>query len=505
MTACRALAQIRPAARPPDWRSPELARAAGPAREHWRPLMSARARILGSSVLLLALALAASVGVTHLLLVRQVNGQAIAELRHEIAEFRRLAARREPQAGMPGTVTALLRARTSQAILENDVALLGMVNGRVVATSANSAAAAFGASPALLARWAVVDGSAAGTGRLGGRQARYAAVSVRIPGDPARGVFIAAVLTGRDLATVARTTRLQIEAEAVALLAGCLIAWLAAGRVLRPVRQTTELARRITDTDLSGRIPVRGHSEVSELAATFNGMLDRLAAALTAQRRFLADAGHELRTPITIIQGNLDILTVSDAEDAATLAIAADELARMTMLVDELLLLAGSERPDFLHPAPADLAALTAALAAKARALGRRPWLLAGSAQGRVMLDEQRITQAVMQLAANAAAHTPAGLPVELSSAIVAGRVVFTVADRGPGIPPGQRQRIFDRFARLDQRRTEGGGLGLSIVAAIAVAHQGRVEVTDRTGGGAVFRLSVPCVFVPQEREDSSP
>ncbi len=468
--------------------------------------MSARGRILGWSVLLLAAALAASTVVTHVLLMRQLDTRVRAELAHESAEFRALAARRGgPARGYPGAVAALLRARTSQAVLENDVALIGLAGGKVVAASANPASARFRHDPALLARWAAVTRPARGSAEVPGGPVRYAALPVRIPGDPARGVFVASVLTGGDLATITRVSQLQLEAGAVALLLGAGLAWLAAGRVLRPVRATTDLARRITETDLSGRIPARGRSEVSELAVTFNRMLDRLEAALTTQRRFLADAGHELRTPITIIQGNLDTLQPDSPDDAETLAIAADELARMDRLVDELLLLARSERPDFLSPGPADLAALTAALAAKARALDGRPWLLAGAASGIAVLDAQRITQAVMQLAANAAAHTPPGTAVEIGSAVRDGYVEFTVADRGPGVPLAERLRIFDRFARLDGRRTGGTGLGLSIVAAIAAAHGGRVTVAGRSGGGAVFRLAVPHVRVSGHLTEETP
>ena len=241
-------------------------------------------------------------------------------------------------------------------------------------------------------------------------------------------------------------------------------------------------------------------------------MLDRLEAALTTQRRFLADAGHELRTPITIIQGNLDTLTVTTDEDAQTLSIVADELTRMTRLVDELMLLARSERPDFLRPEAVDIAALTRAMAVKVRALdgtAENRFTLAGAAAGEAVLDPQRVTQAVMQLAANAVGHTPPGTPVELSSAITGNSLEFRVTDYGPGIPPHQQERVFERFARLDPRRTEGTGLGLSIVAAIAAAHGGAVRLAEPgarieagaenetwtaagPAGGAAFVLAIP-------------
>jgi signal transduction histidine kinase len=506
-----------------------------------------RSRILGWSVLLLAVALAASTVTMHVFLVRQLDTRVNAELSHEIAEFRSLEAQRAAgtdTGGADGSATsvlALLRTRTSQAVLERDTVLVGLIGGRIVAISGNSSPAALGATSALRTRWSSVaarivvpsgvlrtpgqgsttaagpasgaasastgpasTGPASGTAQLALGPAHYLAVPATVPGAPVAGVFVAIVLTGGGQAGIARTTRLQAEVGGVALLLGAVLAWLIAGRVLRPLRDTTELAGRITDTDISGRIPVRGpgqrgerrsSTEIGELAHTLNRMLDRLESALTTQRTFLADVGHELRTPITIIQGNLDTLGATSDEDAQTLVIVADELARMARLVDELTLLAKSERPDFLRQEPVDLAPLTRSLAAKARALdpgdeGR--FTLTGIVAGDAVLDRQRVTQAVMQLAANAVAHTPPGTPVEISSSSTDGTVEFRVADRGPGIPPDQRDRVFERFARLDSRRTEGTGLGLSIVAAIATAHGGTVRVTGTEPRGAAFVLSIP-------------
>jgi signal transduction histidine kinase len=469
-----------------------------------RPFASVRSRILGWSVLLLAAALAASTVAMHLFLVAQLGARVNAELSHEIEEFRALEAQRGVTGVTSGTsviggtgatggnTLALLRARTSQAVLERDTVLIGLIGGKIAAVSANSSPAQIGADHALLATWSATTAPTRGSAMLAAGPAQYLAVPAHAPGTAQRGVFVAAVLTGQGQAGITRVTQLQAEVGAIALLLGSALAWFAAGRVLRPVRHTTELARRITDTDISGRIPSRGRGEISELAQTLNRMLDRLEAALTTQRRFLADAGHELRTPITIIQGNLDTLAVTTDEDTATLAIASDELTRMSRLVDELTLLASSERPDFLRPQPTDLAALTASLAAKASALDPRRFVLTSTATGTSALDPQRVTQAVMQLAANAVAHTPPGTPVEIGSAIAGACVEFQVADHGPGIPPHLRDRVFERFARLDARRTEGTGLGLSIVRAICAAHDGTVRLTQRPGGGAAFSLSIP-------------
>lgn len=462
-------------------------------------------------MLLLAAAMAAFTVATHDFLVSSMNTRINNELTHEVAEFKALAARQgavgSPEAGddsrsraqrRRATVLSVLQARVSSAVLERDTVLLGIVGGKI-ATTSRSFNAARGPSVAVLARWAALSRPAAGTVRMAGGAATYRAIPVQIRGKPARGVFVAAVLTSQGQTSIDNVTRLQIEVGAIALLVGALLAWLVAGRVLRPVRATTELARRITESDLSARIPGRGRDEVSALAVTFNRMLDRLEAAMITQHRFLADAGHELRTPITVIQGNLDTMTAHTDEDAETLAIVADEISRMNRLVDELLLLAGSERPDFLRPEPTDLAQLTRSLLAKARGLADRPWILTSAAEDIAVLDPQRITQAVMQLAANAVAHTPAGSPVELSSQIRNGLVTFTVSDHGPGIPAAARDQVFGRFARLDPRRTEGTGLGLAIVAAICAAHGGsvRVDSRDDAGRGAAFCLVIPYRAAP--------
>ena len=445
--------------------------------------------MLGWSILLLAAALAASTAATYVLLIQRADHRVTDELAHEAAEFRAARDGTDWPAD-PGSVLAVLRLAASRMVPEHDVAFLGLIDGHVAVTGSVPPLAPLAADGRLVARWAAGTGPTAGSASSAAGPVRYITLPLRLPGDPARGVFVAAVFTGPEYAAIARITTLQVEAGAAALLLASLLAWLASGRILRPIRQITDLARRITDTDLTGRIPVQGRDEVSELAVTINRMLDRLEGAFTAQRAFLADAGHELRTPITIVQGNLDTLSAPSAEDAETLGIVADELQRMTWLVDELLL-ARSGQPDFLRTQPTDITDLTLSLLAKIETLDERPWRVHAIAHGSCELDRQRITQAVVQLAANAARHTPAGTPVELSTAWEGSTLVLSMADRGPGIPPGEHARIFGRFTRLDTR-IEGTGLGLSIVAAIAAAHGGRADVRDRPGGGAIFQLHIP-------------
>ncbi len=200
---------------------------------------------------------------------------------------------------------------------------------------------------------------------------------------------------------------------------------------------------------------------------------------------------------ITIVRGHLELMDAADPSDAAdTRALALEELDRMNSLVGDLLTLAKSERADFVVPREVDIAALTERIFDKATGLGSRAWNLGEVARGQVWLDPERITQAVLQLAANAVKYSEDGSPVEISSTVAGGRVSFTVEDAGCGIAPEDTARIMERFARgRNTGRSEGSGLGLAIVSSIARAHGGEVTVRSRLGEGSVFTLSLPSVY----------
>jgi signal transduction histidine kinase len=278
-----------------------------------------------------------------------------------------------------------------------------------------------------------------------------------------------------------------------------MLAWVIAGRVLQPLRLLRDTARNISESDLTQRIPVEGDDELADLARTFNEMLDRLEEAFASQKSFISDAGHELRTPITIIRGHLDVMGDDPEERRETLDLVRDELDRMSRLVNDLLLLAKATRPDFLQPETVDLDDLTRELFAKASALAQRDWRLSSVGTGRIVADRQRITQAVMNLSQNAVTHTLNGDAVELGSELRNGRVRLWVKDTGPGVPKHEQARIFERFVRLDRAPAgEGAGLGLAITRAVAEAHGGRVELDSRPGDGARFTVIIP-TEPPQE------
>ncbi|MCP2259269.1 Signal transduction histidine kinase [Streptoalloteichus tenebrarius] len=290
------------------------------------------------------------------------------------------------------------------------------------------------------------------------------------------------------------TVRVLVVASAVGLLLAAAVAWVVAGEILAPVRAVRQAAAEIGERDLTRRIPVRGRDDIAALAEQFNAMLDRLEEAFATQRRFVDDAGHELRTPITIVRGHLELMGDDPAERAEVVRLCTDELDRMNRIVEELLLLAKAERPDFVRLAPVSLPELTSDIDAKVRALADRRWVLEAMGEGEVWLDEQRVTQAMAQLAQNAVQHTNQGDEIRLGSARVDDRVSFWVTDTGPGVQPDEVDRIFDRFARGSAARGDrgGAGLGLAIVRAIADAHHGRVRVRSTPGEGATFALDLP-------------
>lgn len=327
-------------------------------------------------------------------------------------------------------------------------------------------------------------------------QIRYARTDVTSPSGE-KGSFYALVFTEGRQADVSNTTWLLTWVGLGVLLLTAAIAWLVAGQILRPVRDVRQAAATISEQDLTRRIPVRGRDDIAALGTTFNRMLDRLESAFSAQQRFVDDASHELRTPITIVRGHLEVLSEDPAERQATISLVTDELDRMSRIVNDLLSLAQAERPDFIRVADeVDVAELTVDLDAKFGALGRRRWVLADIADGTARLDPQRVTQAVLQLGENAVQHTHDGDTIRLASRFVDWEdrqwVEFSVTDSGPGIAQEDAERIFERFARASDRQAPGAGLGLAIVRAIAEGHEGHVFLESEPGAGSTFGIRIP-------------
>jgi signal transduction histidine kinase len=472
------------------------ATAAEPARGlrlAWVP-GSLRARIVAWFIGVLAVTTVALVLVTYEVLLIRLDQRIDTELQQEAAELRRLAAGRDPATGEPfGTrVDRIFDVFLLRNVPSPNEALITFVGGQPYKRSAVVVPYRLDEDPELVARWSSLTRPDRGSVTTPVGRVEYLGVPVR-SGGVTRGVFVAAIFRDR-LREDADSAVLAAGAVALGvLLLGSLVAWRLADRVVRPVTALTRTARSISETDFGTRIPMKGSDEVAQLAATFNDMLDRLERAFASQRRFLDDAGHELRTPLTIVRGHIELLGGDPEEQRETLALVSDELARMGRIVDDLLLLAKHDQPDFLHFSAVELGGLTDELVAKARALAQRDWLVEARARGVIIADRQRLTQAVVQLAENAVRYSDPGEPVALGSSIADGEARIWVRDRGPGVPASERTAIFERFRRgAGRTRAEGSGLGLAIVRTIAEAHHGRVELGSELGAGSVFTMVVP-------------
>ena len=463
------------------------------ARPTSRVLRGARVRLLAGILLLLVLSEGFALLAQREILQARAGERVDDALVQEVDEFRTLVRLgRNPNNGEPfgEDVAAIFDVFLTRNVPGEGETVFTFLDGRPYRSTVGDAA-----DPALRARLdalAATDRTQRGEVTVRDAAIRYLAVPVDV-GDRGRGTFVVTVDLGQEEDEIDEATQVAAGVAVFVLFLAAGLAWVVAGRVLAPLRDLTDTARSITESDLTRRIDVQGSDEIAELARTFNAMLDRLEAAFASQRAFVSDAGHELRTPITIIRGHLELLGDDPRERRETVELVTDELDRMTRFVDDLLTLAKAERTDFLQAEDLDLDVLTEELVAKAGALGQRTWKLDAIGAGRITADRQRLTQAVMNLAQNAVEHTAQGDEIALGSRLDGATARLWVRDTGPGVAVADQGRIFERFARAGgRRRSEGAGLGLAIVRAIADAHGGTVRVDSRNGDGSTFTIEIP-------------
>jgi signal transduction histidine kinase len=312
------------------------------------------------------------------------------------------------------------------------------------------------------------------------------------------GVFVVAHLSAGERKEVLSSFHVVIQVLILMILLAALLAWLAAGKVLAPLKNLSKTVKSISESDLSQRIDIQGKGEVSQLGHTFNAMMDRLETAFDTQRNFINDAGHELKTPITIIRGHLELMEADDPSQQETVDLVIDELDRMNRLVENLVLLAKAERPDFLQIETIELTSFINELFNKLEKLGQRNWHLDNEIlSGKMTGDRQRITQAIINLANNAVQHTITDSLIVFGAKLEGDRVEFWVRDTGNGIAADEQKRIFDRFTRVKNARrlSEGSGLGLAIVKAVVEAHGGAINLQSKLGIGSTFSLVFPLEF----------
>jgi signal transduction histidine kinase len=425
-----------------------------------RVILAAAVAIV-AAVVLLALAVPA-------LLSRQLDGSLDESLRARAADVARLAA------SSPDLVT-------ERGALEGGGLLVQVVDrrGRLVARSGT-----------LGIRVLPLDGpgrralegrrASTGDGTLGTEPIRLYAAPLGELGasDAAGGAVLVAGSTAETEATLADTRRLVLLVALLAAALGAALAAVLTRTALLPLTRLSSGARDIAATgDAARRLPTPpATDEVGELAATLNAMLASLERAREAERRFVGDASHELRTPLTALRGNISYLARHPSDDAVLADLEADA-ARLSELLDDLLALA---REDAAAPArgePVDLAEVARAAADHGARVDARPVTVQG--------ERASLERAAGNLVRNARRHGQG--TVTITTRRDGDRALLTVADEGPGLPPEQAGRAFERFWRGPSARGDGSGLGLAIVRAIAERHGGRVRVD-----GAAFTVDLP-------------
>jgi signal transduction histidine kinase len=282
------------------------------------------------------------------------------------------------------------------------------------------------------------------------------------------------------------------------------VGWVVAGRLLAPIDRITDVARRIQATDLSRRISLVGpDDELKRLADTFDSMLARLDAAFVAQRRFIADASHELRNPLAVIRTNLEVVLSDPNTDEISLrdtsAVVRRATERMSKMVDDMLALARLESPQQLDER-VDIGEVANEIAEEFTAVAQsHDVVLRRSISDGIFVagDRYALKRALANLAQNALRYAPAESSITIAAGSKDGWVWTAVEDQGPGIAPEHRHQVFERFWRADRSRSRslgGSGLGLSIVQQVAQAHSGLVKLSSEVGRGSTFVIWIPAL-----------
>lgn len=459
-----------------------------------------RTRILVSYVILLAITASASIVAVRQVLLVRLDDRVEQDLQQEAQEFRALADNGiDPQTRRPfgDDVEAIFRTYLQRNVPDDDEELITVPRRGLPQRDSGDNATAFTFGD-FIGRWRTLEEVERGDIETPGGPVRYVAIPVESDAGETLGTFVVASFIADERKDVDEAVLIVAAVAVAVLLLGSVIAFSIVGRVVAPLRDLRDAARSVSGTQMDNRIAVEGDDEVAELGHTFNRMLDRIQIAFSSQREFIRDVSHELRTPIAISRGHLELLAeghlAGESDRREAIALVTGELDRMSRFVDDLLLLAKAESPNFLELETVPLAALCDELIAKASGIAERDWMVDETVTRSIVADRQRLTQAAMNLAQNAVAHTKIGDQIGIGARVDGSEATIWVRDTGIGIPASEQRRIFQRFSRgLHSRgRYEGTGIGLAIVRAIAEAHGGRVRVTSQPGQGAQFEIVIP-------------
>lgn len=457
----------------------------------------ARTRIFLTYVAFMLIAVGLSIPIFRTLLFSAVNERVNQDLLEEVEEFDAaytewLQSDNSSLASFKTTLDNYL----SSTLPEDDNFLIAVVDGDIYRSNPVFLPDAINVRSELFEEWTQIEENTQGKAKTGDPNigdVLYVIEPLSINGE-LRGQFVSAHISAGERQEALAGVYVFVAVAGGLIVLALVLAWLTTGQLLKPVQDLAVTARAINETDLNSRIAVVGTGELAALATTFNAMMDRLQGAFNSQRNFINDAGHELRTPITIMQGHLELMGDDPVEQAETKDLMLDELDRMGRLVNDLILIVKSENPNFLRFETVDVADLCSHLFANAQTLADRDWQLTIETRVKIVADPQRLTGALLNLLHNAAQHTQPNDRITLGCRDRNGHVELWVADTGEGIPEIEQARVFDRFARVQytHRKSDGSGLGLAIVRAIVESHGGRVGLSSQVGMGSVFTLVLP-------------
>lgn len=338
---------------------------------------------------------------------------------------------------------------------------------------------------------------------IGGTSQEVLATSIR-QGGHTIGTFVATASLAALQTERQRVLALAFGEAAITLIAGVTSVYLLLRRLLRTVGRVTRTAAEIAHGgDLERRLGDQGtDDEVGEMAATFDAMIEKVDSTMSAQRRLLADVSHQLRTPLTVARGHLEVLGrggLDDPEEVSeTVTVVVDELDHMRSLVERLLLLGHALEPDFLEPEPVDLRAFLLDLVEAGAVLANRNWSMGPIPDVVMSVDPAKLRGAILNLVDNAVKVTSEADSVRLSARLAgsddpkAAGVWLSVEDSGPGIPPEERPAALERFTRPRTNHYRGTGLGLAIASAVAEGHGGALNIDESPLGGCRVSLFVP-------------
>lgn len=459
------------------------------------PRWSVRTRIV-TAVLLLTVATLVAVGITFYTVQRNhIDGRINQQLQIAMEEFS-AEATETYEAGTFDNLSDLMQDVLSHRVPEDSEGMVGYVGARPEWTQPGGLdmVADKELMQILAERVQALHGQEQGETRTVETSTstyRYSLMPITL-GDLGEGAYAVAYDVDAEMAQLTDTFRIYVIAALICIAVLFAASWVIAGELLRPIRELRETASQINETDLNARLEVDTKDDLGDMAITFNSMLDRIQKTFDSQLQLLDDAGHEIRTPITIIRGHLELMDIDDPDDvSAVRTLAMHELDRMHRLADDLVLLAKAERPDFVTKHPVDAGPFIDHIYELVQQISaNHSWQLQSRIEAIIAIDEQRMTQAMIQLAANAAKFSPEGTLISIGLSVYR-EVKMWVKDRGIGVSSERRAEIFERFGRANTT-VEGAGLGLPIVAAIAAAHGGRVDLDSTPGHGSTFTIVFP-------------